>query len=198
MLLFDNDAFIKLTVAGLLDDAIALFAAADDQVCRLGTLPHACCRGRLLQSYTAPELDAVKTECARFRGVPPSAHRLREQLASLDQVDPGEVELFAAAVEHNAVVVTGDKRAIGAVCALGDDAGEVLRHVVPLDAVMAALCQKLGHSAMVAAGAKLGDRDKGWLASLTPGDPPCSTRFAVKLTQLARTVAPHTLANVPQ
>ena len=130
-LLVDTDIFCKLGIAGLLEQAVALFDVPLAECGRLPALPHMLRRGRL------PKLLGVEA-CGKLvllaesmsAQTPPSTSSL-EKLAKIDRIDVGEAQLLAAVADLGIPMLTGK--------------------IASLEAVLMSLCMKLGNDAVRAA-----------------------------------------------
>jgi hypothetical protein len=71
-----------------------------------------------------------------------------EKLTAIEAIDPGEVLIFARAGESGLLLWTGDKRALRALKAIEDFTPALAGHVVVLEAIMLALCDRFGHEEM--------------------------------------------------
>lgn len=67
-----------------------------------------------------------------------------EKLTLVESIDPGEAQLFAAAAEHGMIVVSGDKRALRALKDVADFPEALAGRIVVLEAILIALCNRLG------------------------------------------------------
>jgi len=143
-LLVDTDAFCKLAVGGVLEDAVRLLGAELKDCGRLPALPHMLRRGRLRKVFGAETCDSL---VALADGVPvivQPGEAWLERLTPIQAIDPGEAQIFAAAAEHGMIVVSGDKRALRALKDVGDFPTALAGRIVVLEAVLLALCDRLG------------------------------------------------------
>ena len=142
-LLVDSDAFCKLGIAALLNEAAGVFGMRISKCGRLPALPHMLRRGSLARRYGANACGplialADKMPVARQ----PSVTAL-EPLVSCDAIDPGEARLFAAAAEFDCMVVSGDKRAVRALKNVESAHAALAGRIVVLEAILLRLCEQL-------------------------------------------------------
>jgi hypothetical protein len=143
-LLIDTDVFCKLGVADLLGDALDVFGLKMADCARLPALPYMLRRGGLVRKYGAPACNALAPIADSIPPLLDPAPELLGELADLDTVDVGEAQLFAAAAKHEYLVLTGDKRALLALCKLERFRAALHGRIVVLEAILLELCQKLG------------------------------------------------------
>lgn len=143
-LLVDTDAFCKLGVAGLLEDAAGVFGARLPDCGRLPALPHMLRRGALAKRYGRNACDALIPHAEAMPVLPKPGAAALDPLAANDAIDPGEAQLFAAAAEFGLLVVSGDKRAMRALKHVREIHAPLARRLVTLEAVLLKLCERLG------------------------------------------------------
>src|SRR5262249_49843687 len=144
-LLVDTDAFCKLGVGGLLDDAVRVLGASLSECGRLPALPHMLARGRLRRVYGPAACDTLIPVAYAIPVAPQGSDAWLDKLARIDAIDPGEAQLFAAAAESgDLVVVSDDKRALRALKDVAGFAAAMTARIVVLDAVLIAICDDLG------------------------------------------------------
>ena len=142
-LLIDTDAFCKLGIAGLLADAAHLFKASLSDCGRLAALPYMLQKGSLPRLYGHDACNALTAEAARMPVCPPPVPASLEPFALSDAIDPGEVQLFGAAMEFNLVLITGDKRAVRGLKPLSAVHRALAGRIAVLDGLLLALCRQL-------------------------------------------------------
>ncbi len=147
-LLVDSDAFCKLAVCGLLSDAAALFHAELDECGRLPALPHMLRRGRLRQRYGETVCDGLIPLAEEMPLVVAASTSWLEELAPIPDIDPGETILFATAADRRIPVITGDIRSLHALKNLEGFPGALEGRIAVLEAVLLALCGRLGTATM--------------------------------------------------
>lgn len=143
-LLIDTDAFCKLAVGGVLEEAVGFFGLKLADCGRLPALPHMLRRGKLRKMLGERASDALSL---RAEEVPVMAQPTDNWLAALtavDAIDPGEAQLFALAAEAGLIVFSGDKRALRAIKNVPDIMEHLSGKVVVLEAVLIALCDEMG------------------------------------------------------
>jgi hypothetical protein len=143
-LLVDSDAFCKLAIGGVLEDALALFGADVSSCHRLPALPHMLRRGRLRKTLGDAAADSLIPLANAMPILPQSDAAWLDRLTHVSAIDPGEAQLFAVAAKHEFLVLSGDKRAL---LALKDIHGFPLAlqgRIAVIEAVLLALCKSLG------------------------------------------------------
>ncbi len=147
-LLVDSDAFCKLAASGLLSDAAVLFHAGLGDCGRLPALPHMLRRGRLLRTYGTRACERLIPLAEHMPPVVDSPTSWLEQLAHIPDIDPGEAILFATAADRRVPVVTGDIRSLRALKSLDRFPEALEGRIAVLEAVLLALCGRLGTAAV--------------------------------------------------
>ena len=142
-LLVDTDAFCKLGVAGLLDDAAGVFGARLSDTGRLPALPYMLRKGRLVNRYGRSACHALLLHAEAMPAHPKPGAAALAPLAFNEAIDPGEAQLFAAAAEFNLTVVTGDKRAVRALKPMTEVHAPLAGRIAMLEAVLLKLCEQL-------------------------------------------------------
>ena len=94
-----------------------------------------------------------------------------EQLAPIPAIDPGEAILFAVAADLGLPVISGDVRSLRALKSLSRFPEALAGRVVVLEAVLLALCAKLGTAAVRARVARGGQADIVMRICFSPEDP---------------------------
>ena len=143
-LLVDTDAFCKLGVAGLIEDAAGVFGTRLPGCGRLPGLPHMLRRGNLVKRYGRDTCDALIPHAEAMPALPKPGAAALDPLAANDAIDPGEAQLFAAAAESGLLVISGDKRAIQALKHVREIHAPLARRLVTLEAILLKLCERLG------------------------------------------------------
>ena len=147
-LLVDTDAFCKLGVAGLLEDALHLFGAQLIDCGRLPALPYMLRRGALRRRYGAIACERLEPTAQSMPAFQPPSVASLEPFVGRHSIDAGEAQLFAAAMESQLAVITGDKRAILALSALDAVRTPLAGRVAPMEAVLLGLCETLDPAAL--------------------------------------------------
>ncbi len=143
-LLVDSDIFCKLGVAGLLGDALAIMGVDVADCGLLPALPHMLRRGRLPNLYGGASCLALLPMTAAAAPLPRVDAKWLDPLSGIQGIDPGDALLLGAAAQYSLVLVTGDKRALAGVAGVGGYAGALAGRVVVLEALLLALCHRLG------------------------------------------------------
>jgi hypothetical protein len=143
-LLIDSDAFSKLGAAGLLQEAAKVLGVPWSECHRLAALPYMLKKGRFAKKL-GPSLCAELLPLAeQLLVVPAGPAELVETLTAIPGIDPGEALLFAAAANSKDLLLSGDKRALRSVKEVPGLAERLKRRVVTLEAILLALCTKMG------------------------------------------------------
>lgn len=143
-LLIDTDAFYKLAVGNILDDAIGLFVT--DLTCcgRLPALPYMLRKGRLRQKLGEQLCDHLIPTVESIPALPQPDARWLDKLASVQAIDPGEAQIYALAAANETTVLSSDKRALRALKNIPDYVEALSGRIVVLEAILIALCARLG------------------------------------------------------
>jgi len=148
LLLVDTDAFCKLGSAGLLENAVDALGV-DRKECRcLPTLQPMLRRGRLRKAYGDRRADALISLAEAMPSAPEAPRTWLDRMVGIHDVDPGEAHLLAVAAESDALLLTGDKRALGAIRLLPGFAEALRGKLVLLEMVLLVLCNRLGDDAV--------------------------------------------------
>src|SRR5579859_5004177 len=143
-LLIDTDAFCKLTVCGILSEAIGLFDVGTSDCARLAALPYMLQRGRLRRLYGNQASDAMIPIARQIPIVAQPSIAWLDKLAQNQAIDVGEAQLFASAAETGILVITGDKRALRALKSIADFPTALTGRIIVFEALLLALCHKYG------------------------------------------------------
>lgn len=143
-LLVDTDAFCKLGAADLLSDAASQFGVGLEACERLPALPHMLRRGRLRKRLGEAHADHLLALSERLPVLSGAESAWLEQLVGIPDIDPGELQLFAAVASGGRMLVSGDKRALRAVSAVPGLVPALSGRIVVVEAVLIALCQSRG------------------------------------------------------
>ena len=143
-LLVDTDVYCKLAVSDLFLDAVKLLGANLSACGRLPALPHMLARGRLRRTYGPEVCEELIPEVLSIPTISAPRGPLFDQLAALPSIDPGEAQLFAVSAELDALVITGDKRALDSLKQTRVGLNELFGRIVVFEAILIALCDRLG------------------------------------------------------
>ena len=105
-LLVDTDAFCKLGVAALLEDAAGVFGARLTECGRLAALPYMLRKGNLVRRYGRDTCNALLSHAEAMPIHPTPGATALEPLTQKETIDPGEAQLFAAAAEFGFMIIT--------------------------------------------------------------------------------------------
>jgi hypothetical protein len=143
-LLVDTDAFCKLMIGSIFEDAVHLLGAKLSECGRLPALPYMLRRGKLPTQYGKQACTSWGQIADRLPEIVQPGDRWLEPLAQIDNIDVGEAQLFAAAARYGLRVLSGDKRALRALKGVASLHAALSGRIVVLDAVLIALCDRLG------------------------------------------------------
>ena len=194
-LLVDTDVFCKLGVAGFLEDAARIFGADLQECGRLPALPHMLRRGGLRKLYGAPACDTLIPVADPMPEVPQPSVTWLDKLTPITAIDPGEAQIFAAAAEFGLIVVSGDKRALRALKNVEGFADALDGRIVVLEAVLLALCDRLGNEKVRRHIAPLASSDKMIEVCFSRANPDPPEAWLSYYRNLAEEVAPLVLWN---
>jgi hypothetical protein len=143
-LLVDTDAFCKLGITGLLQDAVRILGADLRECGRLPALPYMLSRGSLRKHFGAEACDGLISLADAMPVVPEPSIAWLDKFTAIEAIDPGEAQIFAAAAEFGLMVVSGDKRALRAMTSIEGLPDALAGRIVVLEAILLALCERLG------------------------------------------------------
>jgi hypothetical protein len=143
-LLVDSDAFCKLAPAALLSEAALEFTATLSDCARLPALPHMLRRGSLRWRIGGEVCDALIPVAEGMLTVPASTGEWLDKLIAAEGIDPGEAQLIAVSIDYGLHLLSGDKRALRVVKSIEGLAAALAGRVVVLEAILLALCHRLG------------------------------------------------------
>jgi hypothetical protein len=142
--LLDTDAFCKLGIGGILEEAVRLLGSELIECSRLPALPHMLRRGRLRKTYGSQACDSLAAIADDIPTLVQAADTWLEKLTAIESIDPGEAQIFAAAADHGDFVVSGDKRALRALRNVEGFPAALTGRIVVMEAILFALCNSLG------------------------------------------------------
>jgi hypothetical protein len=174
-LLFDTDAFCKLGIASLLQDVAQIFGAQLQECGRLYALPFMLRKGRLRSLFGGSACDALIPVADVIPVMPDPSVAWLEKLTAIEAIDPGEAQVFSVAAERGHPLLSGDKRALIALKNIGDFITVLDGRVVILEAVLLALCDRLGQEEMRLRVAPLAAVDRMVAVCFSSGNPDPST-----------------------
>ncbi len=147
-LLIDTDAYCKLGVAGLLTEAMCALGVPFEESGGLPALRYMLRRGGLRRKFGDEASDALAILAETLPIAVRPSPRWLDPLTAVPSIDPGEAQLFAAAAEHEMLVLTGDKRGLRGVRDIPGFVDALAGRVVVLEALLIELCRKLGEDAL--------------------------------------------------
>lgn len=142
--LLDTDAFCKLAVAQVLEDAVHLLGAELGECARLAALTYMLRRSGLRKVFGESACDVLIPIAESVPVVKQPSDVWLDRLTLISAIDPGEAQIFAAAAESGVLVVSGDKRALRALKDVAGFADALAGRIVTLEAILIALCDRLG------------------------------------------------------
>lgn len=143
-LLIDTDAFCKLGVTNLLDDSLAALGVALRESARLPALPYMLRRGHLVRLYGVEACARLISVAESIPAISPLDSPAFFELALLPNIDVGEAQIYAAALESASRVVSGDKRALRTLKSIGSITLKLAGRVIVLESLLLRLCTRLG------------------------------------------------------
>ncbi|MBI5317048.1 MAG: hypothetical protein HZB34_13870 [Nitrospirae bacterium] len=189
-LLFDTDAFCKLGIASLLQDAAQIFGGQLQECGRLYALPFMLKKGRLRNLFGGPACDALIPVADVIPVMSDPSVTWLEKLTGIEAIDPGEAQIFAVAAELGQPFLSGDKRALIALKNIDDFITVLDGRVVILEAVLLALCDRLGQEEMRLRVAPLAAVDRMVEVCFSSGNPDPSTALMSYYRALKMELAP--------
>ena len=143
--LFDTDAFCKLSISNLLTDAVNILGVDLKECGRLPALLYMLRRGRLRKSLGEESSDNLIPVAESIPIVDQASDKWLDLLTSVHDIDPGEAQLMALAAESGLLIVTGDKRALRSIKNIQQFTEALAGRIVVLEAILIALCDKHGN-----------------------------------------------------
>lgn len=149
-LLVDNDALLKLARYGLLDALVTMFGVDVRNIRVLATAKYSLlpAKNRLLRCRDEDSANRLEEFLTRSEPLSPvdTDTNLLDALSAIPSIDAGEALLLAAgASDHETLVITGDKRALAALCAdssISQVANALAGRVVTLEVIFWQLVNK--------------------------------------------------------
>jgi hypothetical protein len=169
-LLVDSDVFCKLGVSGMLPEAVGVLGTEISECGRLPALPHMLRRGKLATTYGPAACAALLTISDAMQAIPPPDAGWLDRLTSVHDIDPGEALLFATAAQDRSLVFTGDKRALLALKEIPEFTSALHGRIVVIEAILLALCERLGHAEVRRRLGSLTAIDKTLMVCFSPGN----------------------------
>jgi hypothetical protein len=189
-LLVDTDAFCKLALADLLQDALGSFGVVPAECGRLPALPHMLRKGKIRRFYGSDSCDRLLVIAESLPEIGhPSASWL-DRLARVETIDPGEAQLFALAAEFGLVVISGDKRALHGVKTIEGFPASLEGRIVVLEALLVALCRILGSEEVRRRISVLAGSDQTIKVCFSSGNPDPEAGLRSFYNSLARDLEP--------
>jgi hypothetical protein len=142
--LIDTDIFCKLAAANLLSDAVALFEADLADCGRLPALPYMLKKGSVAKQVDQGSRETLLETSKSVPAIVGTGNEWLDTLAPYSDINVGEAQLFAHAAEFGCVLMTGDKRALRTLKEIPLLCQKLAGLVAPLEALLLALCDRLG------------------------------------------------------
>lgn len=143
-LLIDTDAFYKLAIGNILDDTIGLFVTDLKYCGRLPALPYMLRKGRLPEKLGKQFCGQLIPKVESIQALSQPDAMWLDKLALVQDIDPGEAQIYALAATNESTVLSCDKRALRALKNIPEYVGALRKRIVVLEAVLIALCDSLG------------------------------------------------------
>lgn len=169
--LVDTDIFCKLGVCSLLEDAVSLLGATVGDCGRLPALPQMLRRGLIPKRYGKESCERLVPLAQSLPLAPEPSARLLDQMTPLAEIDAGEAQLMAAAIEHDLLLITGDSRALGRIRTIEALVEPLAGRIVTTEAMVLALTDQLGVQTVRQRVRPLIAIDKSMGVWFSPGNP---------------------------
>jgi hypothetical protein len=143
-LLIDTDAFCKLAICGLLEDAVKLLGEELRTCGRLAALPYMLKKGKLQATFGAVYCEQIAKMVEQVPAVSISASPTVDKLTQCSNIDAGEALLFSTAVDEKMLMITGDKRALRALKNVEGFPEYLKERIITIEAILLALCEEYG------------------------------------------------------
>ncbi|TAM46037.1 MAG: hypothetical protein EPN55_06485 [Gammaproteobacteria bacterium] len=170
-LLIDTDVFCVLAAGQLLDDTVGLLGSDLSECARLPALSHMLRKGKLRKKYGDRISDQLIPIADSIPVIDQPDALWLDRLTLVQNIDPGEAQLFALAAEKQLSVITGDKRALRALKGVPSFADALAGRIVVLEAILIALCARLGTTVVSARVQPLVTHDSMIRVSFSPSNP---------------------------
>jgi hypothetical protein len=145
-LLIDTDAFCKLGLADLLTESASLLGLKLENCARLPALPYMLQRGSLFKRLGEEACQKLLPIARSIPSVPQPGNTWLEKLTPIDNIDPGEAQLFASGADFGFMVLSDDKRAMRELKKVEGMPEALKGKIVVLEGILLALCTSLGTS----------------------------------------------------
>jgi hypothetical protein len=143
-LLIDTDAFCKLGLADLLTESALLLGLKLENCARLPALPYMLRRGSLFKRLGPTACQKLLHIARSMQSVPQPGKTWLEKLTPIDNIDPGEAQLFASGADFRFLVLSADKRAMRELKKVEGMPEALKGKIVVLESILLALCTSLG------------------------------------------------------
>jgi hypothetical protein len=190
LLLIDSDAFCKLAIANLLDEALELLGVTKAQCERLPTLPPTLRRGRLRRELGDSIADGLIPVADSIDPMDEPSEDWLNALAGNSAIDVGEAQIYALAAEHGCRVLTGDKRAMAEISKLDRFRIKLDGQIVSIEAVLLGLVELMSETELRARGRLLAEYDKMARSVFSSNESPLVEGLESYLGSLEREVRP--------
>jgi hypothetical protein len=170
-LLIDTDAFCILAAGRLLEGAVIIFDTKLSGCARLPALPHMLRRGGLRKKFGDQISDHLIPIADSIPVIDQPEALWLDKLTQVQDIDPGEAQLFALAAEKRLAVITGDKRALRALKDIPGFADALAGRIIVLEAILIALCVRLGPTVVSAHVQSILNHDSMIRVCFSPSNP---------------------------
>ena len=189
-LLVDTDIFCKLGVTGLLNEALAALGVSAGECGRLPALPHMLQRGGIVKRYGSSACTALLPVAMKMPVASAPDDKWLQPLVGVASIDAGEAQLLALTAQHAFVLLSGDKRALRSVAGVHSMVPALAGKIVTFEAILLALCQRIGVPAVRASLAPLAEIDQTVKVCFSPGNPDPVAALTSYLSHLEKEVSP--------
>ncbi len=192
-LLVDTDIFCKLGLTGLFGDTLAALGVQTCECGCLPALPYMLRRGSLPRAYGVQACADLIPAAEGIACIDPASAEWLDRLTPVPEIDPGEAQLLATAAQQSLLFLTGDKRALRAVKSVMGFAEALSGRVIVTEAVLAALCDRIGSAEVRRRIQPLAAIDTMVKVCFSEGNPDPPSALASYLDRLSAEVSPMAL-----
>lgn len=193
-LLIDTDAYVRLGYGDCLKELCGRLGASWEDCRHLPALPHQLSRGALARKLGPERAATLRSKLAGLRPLATVAGAAADDLAPINDMDAGEVQLFAAAAaDPECLVVTNDKRAIHALSQAPHVAASLAGRVVLTGPALIELLDAMGVDWVRNQLAGIQDIDTALVVCFSPGNPSPGESLSNYLQGDLKTMPPRVL-----
>jgi hypothetical protein len=143
-LLIDTDAFCKLGLSDLLTESVLVLGLKLENCARLPALPYMLQKGSLFKRLGEEACQKLLPIAQSIPSVPEPGNTWLEKLTPIDNIDPGEAQLFASGADFGFMVLSDDKRSMRELRKVKGMLEALKGRIVVLEGILLALCTSLG------------------------------------------------------